>query len=310
MKKSSDTGIALKKRKKNTLSSWLPDIAAWALIIPSAVCVFLIIIRPQILGTVWSFFRMEGFNIKEFVGFDNYIRVLKDTAFLKTFINTWMYVLWSLVVGLLAPFITAILLNEMLHLRNALRVMIYLPGIMPVVVASVLWTMIYAPDATGLLNMILVKFGIEPYIWLQDGRFTILFIIIKMTWSGMGGTAIYYFAALQGINRELYEAAVIDGAGFIQRVRVVLIPYMKGMLLLFGIKQCIGVFNLMEVPLQMTGGGPNNASMTLGLLNYKYAFQDFRPELALALGVIMLITLTIFTILYNKLDKRIQEDMM
>lgn len=309
MKVKTNKGISRAERKKK-ITSFLPDIAAWALIIPSALCIFMVIIRPQFLGIIWTFFRMDGFSIKEFVGFDNYVRVLKDTAFLTTFFNTWKYVLWSLVVGLFIPFITAICLNEMLHSRNALRVMVYIPGIMPGVVASLLWTMIYSPETSGLLNMILSKFGIPPYVWLQDSRFTILFIIIKMTWTGMGGTAIYYFAALQGINRELYEAALVDGAGFLGRVRVVLVPYMKGMLLLFGIRQCISVFNLMEEPLQMTGGGPNNASMTLGLLNYKYAFQDFRPALALSLGVIMLITLTIFTVFYNHMDKKIQGDMM
>ena len=160
--------------------------------------------------------------------------------------------------------------------------------------------------------MILGSVGIEPYQWLQDSRFTILWIIISMTWNGCGATALYYFAAMQGINRELYEAALIDGAGYWRRVSIVTLPYMYGMLVLFGVRQIIGVFNTMEQVLQMTGGGPNNASVTLGLLNYRYAFDSGgkNAQYALALGVMMFIVLSVFSIIYFKIDKKIQENEM
>ena len=133
-----------------------------------------------------------------------------------------------------------------------------------------------------------------------------------MTWNGCGATALYYFAAMQGINRELYEAALIDGAGYWMRVRVVTLPYMYGMLILFGVKQIIAVFNVMEQVLQMTGGGPNNASVTLGLLNYRYAFENGgqNAQYALALGVIMFLILSVFALIYFRLDKKIQDNQM
>ena len=160
--------------------------------------------------------------------------------------------------------------------------------------------------------MILGSVGIEPYQWLQDSRFTILWIIISMTWNGCGATALYYFAAMQGINRELYEAALIDGAGYWRRVGIVTLPYMYGMLVLFGVRQIIGVFNTMEQVLQMTGGGPNNASVTLGLLNYRYAFDSGgkNAQYALALGVMMFIVLSVFSVIYFRIDKKIQENEM
>ena len=298
------------KKKQNKTFSLKKDAGAWMLLIPSAFLTYLLTIRPQALGIFWSFFNMKGFTVEDFVGFDNYRRVVTDTAFAQTFLNTWIYVLWSLVIGLALPFVIAIVMNELIRARKTVRVITYLPAIMPAVAVSMLWYYMYYPDASGLLNMLLAKFGREPYVWLQDSRFTILYIIISMTWSGAGGTALYYFAGLQGINRELYEAAMMDGAGFFRRIRVVTIPQMSGMLILFAIKQCIAVFNIVDQPMQMTGGGPNNASMSLGLLNYRYAFVNYKPQFTLALGVIMLIILSLFSVIYFAVNKRIEENQM
>lgn len=298
---------ALKDKKGNGI---FKDFEAWLLILPSLIFIYFLIIRPMIFGTWLSFFDMNGFTPKSFVGLDNYKRVITDTGFLQTFKNTWLYVFWSLLIGFITPFIVAVMMNEIIHLRRFTRTIVYLPSVMPVVAVSMLWYFLYFPDGSGMINMFLSKLGIEPYQWLQDPKFTILWIVVSMTWSAMGATAIYYFSGLQGVNRELYEAAMIDGAGFFQRLRVVTIPHMSGMLSLFFVRQIIGVFSIMEQPLQMTDGGPNNASVTLGLLNYRYAFVYGKPQLAMALGVIMFLILSVFTILYFKMNKRIEESQM
>ena len=286
------------------------DIAAYILLIPSVFCVFFIILRPQVLGVVYSFFDMKSYDITSFVGFDNYKRVLADPVFWKAFTNTCKYVFWSFILGFPLPFLVAIALNEIVHFRKTSRVMIYLPAILPGVAVSLLWYFMYYPDASGLLNSILVKFGIDPYLWLQDTKLTIVYIIISMSWAGFGSTALYYFAGLQGINRELYEAAVIDGAGFFRRHWAVTMPQMSGMLVLFAIRNCIGMFNIMDQPMQMTDGGPNNASVSLGLLNYRYGFVNYQPQTAMALGVIMLLVTMVFAFIYFKINKRIEENQM
>lgn len=284
------------------------NIRGWLFVLPAAVCIFFCILRPQVIGIIWSFFDMNGYNVGEFVGFDNYIRVFRDSLFSKALWNTCLYVIWSLVIGAGVPIVVAVVLNELVHCRKFFRFWVYFPSVLPSVAVMLLWYMIYYPDASGLLNMILGNFGIEPYVWLQDARWTILYIIISCTWSGAGATAIYYFAALQGVSRELYEAAIIDGAGFFMRFRTVTFPHISGVVLLFIIRQIIGVFSMMEQPLQMTDGGPNGASMTLGLLSYRYGFVSVRPQFALAIGVIMFLILMVFTCFYFVLDKRIEED--
>ena len=296
-----------KNNKKIGLKS--KDIGGWLLIVPSLILICALVIRPQILGIIWSAYEMSGFSLVKFVGLENFRRIMSNAVFWQAFRNTWLYLGWSLVIGLLPPFVIAIVMNEMAFFRKTIRTMVYLPGIMPAVAVSVLWFFIYQPDMTGLLNSILAKFGAEPYAWLQDGRYTILYIIISMTWSGMGGTAIFYFANLQGVNNEIYEASLIDGAGFLLRVKTVVIPYMAPMMLLFAIRQCIGVFQVVDQPLQMTGGGPNNASMSLGLLSYNYAFVNYRPQFAMALNVVTFFVIMVFTVMYNKLDKKLGESL-
>lgn len=115
---------------------------------------------------------------------------------------------------------------------------------------------------------------------------------------------IMYLASLQGINRELYEAARIDGAGFWGRIRYVLFPHMRGIVLLMAIRQIISVFQITEQPMTMTGGGPNGASMSLGLQMYNYAFKFGQTDRSLAVGVIMFVILIGLTVVYFKLEKK------
>ena len=303
--------VKAEKKKANVVTKFFQrDFSAWILLVPMLFCVYYFILRPQILSIYWSFYDMVKYEPQEFVGLKNYIMVVTRPDFLQTVKNTVMYVFYSMVIGFPLPFILALIMNEVVHFRKTTRVLVYLPSIMPAMAISLLWTFIYNPADGGLLNMILTYFGMEPYQWLQDSRFTILWIIVSMTWNGCGATALYYFAGMQGINRELYEAALIDGAGYWRRVRIVTLPHMYGMLVLFGIRQIIGVFNTMEQVLQMTGGGPNNASVTLGLLNYRYAFNSGgrNAQYALALGVMMFVVLSVFAIIYFKIDKKLQEN--
>ena len=303
--------MKLEKKKKINNNPFLPnsqDFSAWLLLLPAVLCIYLFIIRPQVMGIYWSFFNMKGYKVQEFVGLANYRQVISDTMFLKTLTNTFVYVLWSVVLGFLLPIFVAVILNELVHARNLFRFCTYFPAVLPAMAVSLLWYLMYYPDQGGLLNMIGSRFGLQPYVWLQDSKNTIKLIVLSMTWNGCGSTAIYYFASLQGVSRELYEAAIIDGAGFIKRFITVTVPHMSGIALLFLVQQIIGVFSIMEQPMQMTDGGPNGASNTLGLLAYKYGFVSIKPQLAMAVGVIMFLILMVFTLFYFYLDKKIERD--
>lgn len=283
------------------------NISGWLLIIPSIILFVFIIWRPIIIGISYSFFDLQGFKPVEFVGFKNFAEVLNDTNFIKTLINTVGYVFWSLIIGFPLPFICAVMLNELVHMKGYFKITTYLPVVIPTIATAFIWKMVYMDGPGGLLNMLLYYFGIEPMGWLSNKTLVIPLIVVSMSWSGFGSTLIMYLATLQGINQELYEAARLDGAGFFKRIKHVLFPHMRGVVLLLAIRQIIGVFSVAEQPLAMTGGGPNGASMSLGLTNYYYAFRYSQYDKSMALGVITFCLLLVLTFVYFGLDRRIEE---
>lgn len=299
-------GTAVNMKKRMKLKN---NFDAWVLMLPMVIVLYLFIWRPTVLGAVWSFFKMKGYTPAEFCGWDNYKRVLMHTQFLPTLWNTVKYTFWSLVIGYLPPLMIAILLNEMVHFRNGFRLLIYIPAVIPGIAAMLMWYFIYYPDQTGLLNMLLGKLGIDPYGWLQDSAFTIIGITIYSAWKGFPAAMLLYFAALQGVSAELYEAALIDGAGPWRRLWYVTRPAMEGLLLLQLVRQIISAFQIMEQPLAMTGGGPNGASVSLSYQLYQYGFNSGGKGTgqAMALGVLIFLILIVFTIFYFWLNRKVED---
>lgn len=283
------------------------NLTGWLLLIPSLVLFVVIVWRPIVVGVLYSFFKLRGFTPTEFVGFDNFIKVLSDSNFAKTLLNTVKYVGWSLVIGFPLPFVTAVILNEMLCGKQYFKVSTYLPGIIPGIAICLIWKTLYGEGDGGFLNILLAKLGMDPIVWLADKGKVIPLIVVMMSWQGFGGTLILYLASLQGINQELYEAARLDGAGFFGRIKNVLMPHMSGIMLLVAVRQIISVFQVTEQPLIMTDGGPNGASLTLGLTNWRYAFKFGQYDKSLALGVVTFVILLGLTIVYNVLDKKIND---
>lgn len=297
-------GIAQQKKAGNFIRK---NIVGWMMILPTILFAYLIVWRPTLMGFYSSLFKMQGSARLEFVGLKNYIEIITDTNFLTVLINTLKYTGFSLVIGFLPPLIIAILLNEVRRGQYLFRLGMYIPVVLPGIAVYMLWTYMYAPGSAGLLNTIFGVFGADPYVWLQDSNLAIVWIVVTMTWSGMGGTILMYFAALQGINPDLYEAASIDGAKIRHKLRYIVIPEIYPIALLLFVKQIIGVFQVMEQPLTMTGGGPNGATESLALLAYKYAFEYFKFDKGMATGVITFIILIFMTIFYTRLEKKVNQ---
>lgn len=297
------------KNKTIRNSALRNNLDAWILMMPMIIILYLFVWRPTVLGAVWSFFRMRAYTVLDFCGFDNYVKVLTHTQFMPMLINTVKYVFWSFVIGFLPPLFIAIMINEMVHFKNAFRVIIYIPAVIPGIAAMLMWYFIYYPDKTGLLNMVLAKFGMQPHRWLNDPNFTIIGIIIYTTWKGFAGTMLLYYAALQGVSTELYEAALIDGAGPFKRLWNVTRPAIEGLLLLNVVRQIIGVFQIMQEPLAMTGGGPDGASTSLSYQLYQYGFNSGGKGTgqAMALGMIIFLILIVFTVFYFWLNRKVED---
>lgn len=293
------------RSRRNPLRAFLGDVRAWVLFLPTALILYFFMIRPIATGFWYSFHEMQGFTVKEFIGLDNYQTVLSDTQFPKVLMNTISYVIWSFIIGFIPPIAIAVMMNEMVHFKGWFKFSTYFPCIVPMVAATMLWYYMYMPDGSGLLNAILYKFGISPQGWLQNSALTIPLIIIMSTWKGFGATLILYLAALQGVNQELYEAALIDGAGFLRRIFFVTLPQIMGIVLLNAVRQVISVFQIMVEPMTMTGGGPNGASTSIALWAYRTAFIEFNAGTSLAIGAITFLILVILTIFYFFAERKI-----
>lgn len=300
------TSKELKKSKNVKLKRTL---GVWLLLLPAVIALYLMIWRPSVMGIVWSFFKMKGYTPVEFAGLENYIRVFTNTEFWPIMGNTIEYVFWSFVIGFIPPILIAFMLNEMVHFRSAMRIIIYLPAILPGITVLLLWYFIYSPETSGMLNILLAKLGMDPYIWLNDSRFTIMFIVIQMTWAAFPGTMFLYYTTIQGISIDLYEAATIDGAGPFRRFWNVSLPQISGLLILNVVRQLIGVFQVMQEPMVLTGGGPNGASTSLGYQLYQYGFVQGRVGQALALGTVTFVILIFATLFYFKLNKKVEDNL-
>lgn len=280
-------------------------LSGWLLAVPTIILFVLLVWRPIGIAIKYAFYDLQGMTPVKFVGLENFRDVLSDTNFIQTLKNTVSYVFWSLVIGLPLPFFSAVMINEMIHGKGFFKFTLYMPVIMPGIVTSLLWTLVYSDGSGGLLNMVRAFFGLEPAMWLSNRNLTIPLIIISMTWNSFGGTMIMYLATLQGVDTALYEAARIDGAGFWTRFKVVLMPHMLPTVLLLAVRQIIGVFNVTEQPMIMTGGGPNGASLSLGLTNYYYAFSYGHFDRSMALGLVTFVMLLGLTFVYYGLEKKI-----
>ena len=299
----------IKRKNSRTVTRFVNQFSMWILLIPAVFVLYFYVWRPQVMGVVWSFFKMKGYTPTDWIGITNYVNVVTNTEFIKVLLNTVKYVVFSFFIGYFPPILLAVMINEMVRTKNFFKTYIYLPTILPMVAVTLIWYLIYYPDSSGFLNSFLVNMGLKPYAWLNDSKVTIILIVIAMTWKGCGGSMLLYFSALQGVNTELYEAAMIDGAGMLKRFRHITLPQISGTMLICVVTQIIGVFQTTEEVMTMTDGGPNGASITLGYQLYKYGFVSGRVGEALALGNIMFLILIIMTCFYFVLNKKVEQNM-
>lgn len=286
----------------------LRDWSSWVLILPTLFAFFFFSWQPLVKGIFLSFFKTEGYEAVSFIGLQNYRDVIQNSAFQQTLLNSFMYVLWSLIIGFVVPIIVAVLINELRHGKSFFRFAVFFPCMVPGIAASMLWMFLFEPGKGGVLNMLLSAVGLPIQQWLQNPNMTIMLIIFTITWRNFGGTVLLYLASLQSINSDLYEAASLDGANVWRRFRSITLPQISGMIGLMLILQVSGVFQIFNEPLVMTEGGPNNASMTLMLQSYYYAFRSFQAGHSMALGVITFLILMVLTVVYFKMDKKLNRE--
>ncbi len=273
------------------------------MMLPSVLLFVFFVWEPLLESVRLSLFHAQGMRLINFVGLDNYFVVFNHPDFIAAIRNTFLYTIWSLVIGFLVPIVLAILINEIRRGQSVFKIGVYLPSIVPGMAIVFMWGFIFRPGPTGILNILLNYIGVEPQPWLTNPQWTIPLIVLTLTWKGAGATTLLYIAGLQSIDPELYEAAIIDGAGIVKRIKHITIPQIYNLARTLLILQIIAVFQILYEPLVLTNGGPNNASISIMQLVFKYAFEKYDYPKAAAVSVVVSIILVALTAIYSKMNK-------
>ena len=228
---------------------------------------------PIIASFVISFMHWELLSDPEWVGLDNYRKLVNDPDFWLAVKNTVYFGAGSALFGVAFNFVLALLLNLKVRGQAVFRTIIYLPSVLTGIATALLWIHILHPDY-GLINYGLGLFGIQGPGWIVDEHWAIPGLVIMSVWSA-GNAVVIFLAGLQGVPQALYEAAEIDGAGWWARFRHITVPMMSPIIFFNMIVGFIGSLQAFTLVLFMTQGGPNNATLVLGLYVYRYAFQYF-----------------------------------
>ena len=240
------------------------------------------------------------------VGLDNFRTVLNDPLLPTAVKNTAYFAFLALIFGYPVPLVAAVLMSEVRRFRGIYSALAYLPVVIPPVVAVLLWKTFYDASPDGVFNTILGWVHLGPYPWLQSQGWAMPSLVLESTWANAGTTVIIYLAALTGVNRDLYEAASVDGASLWRKVWHITVPQLRGVLLLTMILQIIGTAQVFLEPYLFTSGGPANSTLTVLLLIYDYAFGnslggDYGS--ATALSLMLAAFLALFSLAYWRLTR-------
>lgn len=252
---------------------------------------------PIVRGVVMSWQRTNLIDPVTWVGWDNFTYVLGNPLLATAGWNTLWYVALSILFGCPVPLVLAVVISEMRG-RRWFQVLSFLPVVVPPVVAILLWKVFYDPSPNGAFNQLLGLVGVGPLSWLNDVDLAMPSLVLEAIWASAGSAVVIYLAAMVSIRTDLYEAAELDGAGILRRVWMVTLPQLRGVVLIMLLLQIIGAAQVFAEPFLFTGGGPNNATTTIMLLIYNYAFVSVDYGAASALSTLLAAALAIFSFLY------------
>ncbi|MEU0880304.1 sugar ABC transporter permease [Lentzea sp. NPDC005914] len=258
---------------------------------------------PIVRGVVLSVQQVNFVTSPDWVGWENFERLFADPLFVVAWRNTAYFTILALVIGFGIPFLTAVVLNELRHAKGYFRLLVYLPVMLPPVVTALLWKWFYDPGP-GLFNSVLRGLNLPTSQWLDSSSTSMISLVLVITWANMGSATLIYLAALQTIPGELYEAADLDGAGILKKIWHVTIPQTKFVILMLLLLQVVATMQIFTEPFVMTGGGPEESTVTVLLLLYRYAFYYNDFGTASALSLILFAVLGVFSFLYLKITRK------
>lgn len=279
---------------------------AYYLVMPALLLVLLLNIAPLIQGVIVSMQNQNMIrpNPNAFVGFKHYTRALLEPEFWNTTGRTIYWTVGSVVGAYILSLGLALLLNMDIWGRGFFRALFLIPWVIPDVVTALLWKWFYS-DQFGIANFALLKLGIinSPILYLSTPAAAMPSVIVVQIWKLYPIMTVVLLAALQGVPKELHEAAKIDGASAWQRFWYVTMNYIRPSSMIIVLLGAIWTFQSFDIVYLLTGGGPASATQTLPIMVYVKAFWASELGYAGAIGVIMLVFLLMLGFAYQLIDR-------
>ena len=279
---------------------------AWGMLLPNIIGFLMFMLIPMVATFVLSFTNYDMLTAPKFIGIQNYITMAKDPIVRQVTLNTIIYTVLTVPIGMCISLFLAVMLDQKIGFRKFYRAAFFLPSITSMVVVAIVWQWIYNPDY-GLLNYFLSLFGIHGPKWLLDAKTALLSLAIVGIWKSAGYNMIIFLSGLQGISTTYYEAAELDGASKWAQFRYITLPMLKPTTFFIFIMAVISSFQVFDQVMLMTKGGPGRASSVLVHYLYQNAFQYFKLGYACAIAYLLFFIVMIITVFNMRMEKNMRE---
>jgi len=282
------------------------DLAGWAFIAPNAIGFLAFTILPVLFSLAASFTDWDytqGLRSAKFNFGRNFLEIWSDKWFTDSLRNTAVFAFTVAPLTIIIALAVAVLVDRHAYAKKPIRLMLFMPYITNVVAISIVWVMMYAPF--GPFTQLVKALGVaNPPKWLGDYNWALPAVILMSIWASIGYAVMIYTAAIQGLPRELYEAAEIDGAGELRKFFRITVPLLSPTTFFLVITNFISAFQVFGQIMVMTRGGPGTSTHVLGYYIYTSAFSFYRMGYASSIAWILFLILLGITIVQWRGQKR------
>lgn len=285
---------------------------ALLLICPALLVLGVTVLFPILKGIYVSFcdYKLSNLNAPVWNHFQNYSKLFRSGSIFTYFINTFVYVILTVVIQFLLGMGVALLLNSKIRRRNILRGAFLIPWTLPSVVVAILWRWMLQQQF-GVINYLIYRAGITDTInisWTTDSVLAMAAVVIAAVWRQFPYMMVMLLAALQSVDQSLIDAARVDGASYWETLKHIVLPSIRPVIISAVWIATMSNFQMYTIIANMTGGGPVEFTTTLSLAAYKAAFQSYDFGKGAAIGVLWLVILAAVTLISNKLSEKYAAD--
>lgn len=286
------------------------NIVAYSFIAPNFIGFAVFTLGPIIFAFVLAFMKWDGNSPMQLAGLKNFLDMFGSARFRASFINTIVYCIATVPLTLVCALGLAVILNQKIKGQNFFRTISFFPYVASLVAVAAVWNMLFSPQKSGPVNMILYNLGVHAKSlpkWAADPHWVMFTIVLFSVWKNMGYYMVIYLAGLQGINAELYEAASLDGCNSWQRFRYITWPQLQPTTFFVTIILTINCFKVYDIVYMLAGGSNgivSNQAMVLVYHIYEEAFRNWNLGYASSVAMILFLMVLAITLVQFRGEKK------